>query len=71
MESLIKSLELRIADNLKFLQSVSWGSHTIGQKPSDRRSPDFIDKITTILVLQYGFGEGMQLAFEVECYLKR
>lgn len=70
MESLIKSLEKQIADNLKFLQSVSWGSHTIGQKPSDRGSPDFIDKITTILVLQYGFAEGMRLAFEVKCYLE-
>ena len=72
MESVIKQIELEIADDYKMFKNNPevWGYSHVDKIPPDRNHPDFIDIVLTRCVLRYGFANGSKIAFEVLNYLK-
>ena len=72
MESVIKQIELEIADDYKMFKNNPevWGYSHVDKIPPDRNHPDFIDMVLTRCTLKHGFANGSKIAFEVSNYLK-
>jgi hypothetical protein len=72
MESVIKQIELEIADDYKMFKNNPevWGYSYATKVPPDRNHPDFVDMVITRCTLKHGFANGSNIAFEISNYLK-
>ena len=72
MESVIKQIELEIAEDYRMFKNnlEVWGLFYANKTPPNRYNPDFVDMALVRCTLKYGFANGSKIAFEISNYLK-